>query len=219
MTGGLTSALHKTARDVLIVEDEARVRTMLEQALKAMGYATTLAGSAEAAGKVLASRAFDILMLDLNLPGMNGIEFLEKIRRQHPELAVIILTGFGDLEAARKAIHLDVVDFLTKPCALGALELALDRASKRRRGALVGEVASTVPATAFESDAPRKAFAVHGADSAAGAESMEDLERKHILAALHRHNGNRAEAAAELGISVRKLYYRLGEYQKQGLFP
>ncbi|MDB5324432.1 MAG: two component transcriptional regulator, winged helix family, partial [Phycisphaerales bacterium] len=103
-----TNRTPNSGHDVLIVEDEARVRNMLEQALKTMGYATTLAGSAEAAGKILAGRAFDILMLDLNLPGMNGIEFLERSRRQHPDLAVIILTGFGDLDSARRAIHLDV---------------------------------------------------------------------------------------------------------------
>src|SRR5690349_15039835 len=111
-----------SGREVLVVEDELRVRNMLLQALKEMGFAATPAPSAEAAARLLAQREFDILILDLNLPGMNGIEFLESVRRQHNAIQVIILTGFGDLEAARKAIHFDVVDFLTKPCALGALE-------------------------------------------------------------------------------------------------
>jgi transcriptional regulator with PAS, ATPase and Fis domain len=49
--------------------------------------------------------------------------------------------------------------------------------------------------------------------------SLEELEQKHILSVLQKHNGNRAATAAELGISLRKLYYRLGEYQKKGLLP
>ena len=215
-----TNQTLRSGRDVLIVEDEARVRIMLEQALKTMGYTTTLAGSGEAAVRSLAERAFDIVMLDLNLPGMNGMDLLERARRQHPDLAVIILTGFGDLDSARRAIHLDVVDFLTKPCTLGSLEMALDRASKRRRSKLVDEAASAMPATAFDEPPTAPAFLdpVQEVAATAGAESMEEIERKHIMAALQRHNGNRVDTAAELGISVRKLYYRLGQYQKLGIF-
>src|SRR3954467_11248773 len=98
-----------TGRDELVVEDEVRVRNMLGQALKTMGFSATFAPSAEAANRALAERPFDILMLDLNLPGMGGIEFLEKMRKRRKDVQVIILTGFGDLDAAKKAIHLDVV--------------------------------------------------------------------------------------------------------------
>lgn len=206
----------QTGRHVLVVEDEARVRGMLEKALAEMGYAGTFAGSAEAAGRILATKSFDILMLDLNLPGIGGMEFLERIRKQHAHTSVIILTGFGDLDAARKAIHLDVVEFLTKPCALGTLEAALNRARERRRTHLVSQAVASTP-----EDVPARppiAF-VDPAKAADSNASMEDVERQHILAALQRHDGNRAAAAAELGISVRKLYYRIGQYQKMGLFP
>jgi two-component system response regulator RegA len=114
---------------------------------------------------------------------------------------VVILTGFGDLEAAKKAIRLDVVDFLTKPCSLAELETALGRASARRLQRVDRDSApqSSMPA---ESGTPML---------------LEELERKHILATLQRHAGNRAETATELGISLRTLYYRLGEYQRLGL--
>src|SRR5438067_2159303 len=79
----------------------------------------------------------DIILLDLNLPPMSGLEFLERLRQTHPLTEVIILTGFGDLEAAKKAIHFDVVEFLTKPAHLGELEQALDRARKRLEESLL----------------------------------------------------------------------------------
>ena len=208
---------HELARgtDVLVVEDDPRVRKMLADAMRQMGFLATFAPDADVAARALAERSFDALILDLNLPGMGGIEFLESIRRRHVDVPVIILTGFGDLDAARKAIHLDVTEFLTKPCTLGALEAAMARAAARRKQQIVGEAAID-PRFVFE-PTPRRApnFAATTASDADS--SMEDVERRHILGVLQKHDGNRAAAAAELGISVRKLYYRLGEYARKGI--
>jgi DNA-binding NtrC family response regulator len=207
--------------DVLVVEDDVRVRRMLADALKQMGFAASFAPTAEAAARILAAQAFDILILDLNLPGMGGIEFLESVRRQQNDIQVIILTGFGDLEAARKAIHFDVVEFLTKPCALGSLEVALSRARKRRKGQIVSEAAAAVePVLQFDTPPTARPAPAEADETDPSAEgSMEEVERRHILTVLAKHNGNRAATAAELGISVRKLYYRLGEYQRKGSGP
>jgi DNA-binding NtrC family response regulator len=207
-----------SGREVLIVEDEMRLRNMLNQALKEMGFNATLAPSAESAAKLLAQRSFDIMMLDLNLPGMDGIEFLEGVRERHKDIQVIILTGFGDLEAAKKAIHLDVVEFLTKPCALGKLEHALDRARKRQKSQIVGD--SPVVSQAVLQFEPEPAAQIPpAAIRGESVQSLEELEQQHILGVLQKQNGNRAATAAELGISLRKLYYRLGEYQRKGLIP
>ena len=197
------------ARDVLIVEDEARLRDMLARAVGEMGFNPTAVSTGEAALRRADAHEFDLLILDLNLPGMGGLEMLEQLRRRQPQLQVIILTGFGDLEAARQAIHLDVVDFLTKPCALGTLEEALDRARRRRLKMIQPEL--PVP----EPEPPQFV-----APEPTGVPlSLEEMEQKHILAVLEKNNGNRGATAAELGISLRKLYYRLGEYQRQGLIP
>jgi DNA-binding NtrC family response regulator len=218
----ITSPL-PSGRNVLVVEDEVRLRTMLSQALKQMGFQATLAPSAEAATRALSQASYDILILDLNLPGMGGMEFLDSLRRQHRDLQVIILTGFGDLDAAKKAIHLDVAGFLTKPCALGELEVALDRAQKRRRGQIVGQ-APLASAMEFEPAPPANPIATNPLKDSAnpqdtGPVSLEDLEEQHILSTLRKNGGNRAATANELGISLRKLYYRLGEYQRKGLIP
>lgn len=214
-----------TGREVLVVEDETRIRGMLAEALKQMGFHATLVATAEAANRALAQRTYDILILDLNLPGIGGIEFLASIRPQHPDIQVIILTGFGDLESAQKAIHLDVVEFLTKPCALGTLERALDRARKRLKNHIVGEFELREPLMQFET-APTPATITmpsHETDGGRGAGkdaepvSMDDVEQRHILEVLQKNNGNRAAAANELGISLRKLYYRLNDYQRKGV--
>src|SRR4051794_18548525 len=90
-----------SGNEVLVVEDEARVRNMLNQALTQMGFNPTFAPSAEAANRLLSQGSFDIMILDLNLTGIGGMEFLESLRKQHKEIQVIILTGFGDLQAAK----------------------------------------------------------------------------------------------------------------------
>jgi DNA-binding NtrC family response regulator len=225
-----------SGNEVLVVEDDPRVRNMLAGALKEMGFAGTFCASAEAGNRALVERSFDILILDLNLPGMGGIEFLERARKRDCDIEAIILTGFGDLDAAKKAIHLDVVEFLTKPCTLGSLEMALSRAKSRRKSKFVQDAAIAEkpvlefgedpagrrPAFARELEQTCAAITALPADTAAERsleESMEDVERRHIFAILRKHNGNRAATAAELGISVRKLYYRLGEYQRKGLTP
>jgi len=202
-----------SGRDVLVVEDEERLRTMLSQALKQIGFDATLVPNAESAIKVMSQRTFDILILDLNLTGMDGMEFLESVRRKQCDIQVIILTGFGDLDAARRAIHLDVVDFLTKPCTLGNLELALDRARKRRRETIV----ESSPGASQEEADLDAAEEEHLNQASANKSSLEEMEMRHIISVLRKHEGNRAAMAAELGISLRKLYYRLNEYQKKGL--
>lgn len=186
---------------VLVVEDESRMRELLARAIESWGLPTLAARSAEEALRLMESDPARIALLDLNLPGMSGMECFEEIRRRWPQTQVIILTGFGDLDSARRAIHLDVVEFLTKPCHLGELEVAIDRARRR-----LAEP-DALPQTLEPSDDPS------AADAPA---TLDELERQHILAALARHNGNRAATAAELGISLRTLYYRLNEYQKQG---
>ena len=205
-------------RQVLLVEDETRLREMLTRAIQEMGFQPTAVGQAEAALRQLDGHPFDILIVDLNLPGMGGMEFLEHAHARWPAAQAIILTGFGDLEAAKQAIRLDVVDFLTKPCPLGELEVALDRARNRRLQAGAPEAARVPeglrvppPDEDDEPDAPPA--------DAGPTPSLEEMEQRHILAVLEKNGGNRTATAAELGISLRKLYYRLGQYQKQGLIP
>jgi DNA-binding NtrC family response regulator len=218
-------------RQVLLVEDESRLRDMLARAIHEMGFVPTATPQAESALRLMEQRGdagFDIIVLDLNLPGMGGLELLEQVRSRWPSTQAIVLTGFGDLDAARLAIRLDVVDFLSKPCPLGELEVSLDRARNRRLKAtgvkppITGDLAGD--ALNGDDDDDSRGGAI-GRDSdprvpaGATAPSLEEVEQRHILAVLEKNHGNRTATAAELGISLRKLYYRLGQYQKQGLIP
>jgi DNA-binding NtrC family response regulator len=223
--------LHGLAgRRILLVEDESRLREMLLQGTRVMGFEATAVPSAEQALRALEQKPFPVIVVDLNLPGAGGLQLIQTVRQRWPHVQAIILTGFGDLQAARDAIRLEVVDFLTKPCALGDLEVAIGRAFRRlqqnqpsaldpvlseaeeHEGDL--EPANVMDAPAREKPGSSRAFAPRDGNDAL---LMEDVERRAILAALEKHNGNRAATAAELGISLRKLYYRLGEYQKKGL--
>ena len=194
---------------VLIVEDEPRMREMLMRAVGELGLGVGAARTAEQALRMLDADAppWTILVLDLNLPGADGLQCLQKARSHYPYLQAIVLTGFGDLAAAQRAIRLDVIDFMTKPFVLDDLEAALSRAQERLRAfAASGGNATTadLPLVGLNES--------HEADDAPG--TLADVERDHILAALARHSGNRAAAARDLGISERTLYYRLSQYQQ-----
>ncbi|MEM6551812.1 MAG: response regulator [Planctomycetota bacterium] len=195
---------------VVLVEDEPRLRNTLSRAVEQMGFGCEAFGSGEAALKAWPA-VHDrpvIVVVDLNLPGMSGLELLAQIReRVEPNgAAFIVLTGFGDLAAAQYAIELDVVAFLTKPSPLGDFEAALDKAWRRlaigphEKRPAVGIPA--IPDAASVTDPTVK-------------QTLEEIERRHILDVVARQGGNRKAAAEELGISVRKLYYRLAEYGEE----
>lgn len=209
-------------RRVLIVEDEHRMAEILSRAMPELGYDASVAGSGEQAIALLKQTPHAIVLLDLNLPGMSGLECLREIRQHWPQMQAIVLTGFGDLDAAKEAIHLDVVEFLTKPAHLGELEVALSRAEQRLHALDVDRLGAEFAkeqALAKARQTPATKKTSESADPASedtGPMPLRDLERKAILEALERHDGNREATADELGISVRTLYYRLKEYQDQG---
>ncbi|MBA3273778.1 MAG: response regulator [Chthoniobacterales bacterium] len=194
---------------LLIVEDEPRLREFLERASTSMDFEPVAVRAAESALKTIEEQPIDVGIFDLTLPGMSGMELLELLRQRNINIPVIILTGYGSLESARAAIRLEVVDFLTKPCSLEELDAALSRARRRLLNDAPSNAANEVnPST--NADSPPTTNPTG---------TLEALERDHIFAALRYQKGNRAAAAAQLGISERTLYYRLNRYQQQGTLP
>jgi DNA-binding NtrC family response regulator len=187
---------------VLVVEDEQRLRDLLSETLPDMGYAATAVRSGEEALRVMQSAPHDVLLLDLHLPVMDGMELFEQVRQRWPATQVIVMTGYGDLETARRAIHLDVVEFLTKPSPLSEIEKALERARQRLHGADRRQIAEPDPPAAPVNSV-----------------TMWEAQRRQILEALQRTAGNRTAAAEELGISRRTLHYRINAYRQQGCWP
>jgi len=164
-----------------------------------MGFPASGARSAEEALRIMQSDPHEILILDLQLPAMSGMELFERVRRDWPATQVIILTAFGDLPTAQRAIRLDVTEFLSKPFHLREIELALDSARRR--------AIDHAPDAHASDESP--------ADPGTG-KTLAQLEYEQIQAALKRHDGNRTAAAAELGIGRRTLHYRLAQYRAAG---
>lgn len=197
-------------RNVLVIEDESAQRLMYAKALPKMGYESTCVATGEEASAALASTQFAIALLDLNLSGEHGLDLFEQIRESHPAISVVIATGYGTFELAKRAIHMDAVDFLSKPVALADLESALDRAWSRH--VLVQTPVARLlppPISASGDDAHTPDPDIAGRPSL----NIEAMERDLIMEALRRYEDNRKAASKALGISERKLYYRLTQYR------
>ncbi|MBI2386017.1 MAG: sigma-54-dependent Fis family transcriptional regulator [Elusimicrobia bacterium] len=113
---------------VLIVDDEEKLRHYLKKELVRKGYEVSDAGEGKGALDSLARQSSDVVLLDIALPGENGVAVLEKIRKEHPLARVIMLTGNATVETALESMKLGAYDYLTKPYDLGELCLLVDRA-------------------------------------------------------------------------------------------
>jgi DNA-binding response OmpR family regulator len=106
---------------ILIVDDEPNIRLVLRTALAAAGHALSLAEDGETALMWLSSYPFDLVLLDLQLPGIGGMEVLESLRATGNDVPVIIITAHGTIHDAVRAMQLGAIDFLTKPMLPDAL--------------------------------------------------------------------------------------------------
>jgi two-component system, NtrC family, response regulator AtoC len=121
------------ALGVLIVDDEAVLAKNMAIYLQRQGFDVQCAGSAEEGLACLASFRPDAVVLDFNLPGIDGLEMLARLRALEPALAVIMVTGHGSVELAVDAMKAGALDFLTKPVPLAKLRLLLERAAGAAR--------------------------------------------------------------------------------------
>lgn len=116
-------------RHVLVVDDEAVVRNGINKALHNRGMTTKLAANGREALLLLGSHAFDLVILDIRMPDIDGVEVLKKIRSQYPETDVIMITGYPTIDTAVHCIKLGALDFLVKPFRLDDLDAALNKIS------------------------------------------------------------------------------------------
>ncbi len=115
-------------KTILIVDDEASIRQSLGAILTDEGYDVLKAESGEDALKVIDDEMPNLVLLDIWLPGMDGIETLKAIKAEHPQLRVIIMSGHGTIETAVKATKLGAFDFIEKPLSLEKVILLVDHA-------------------------------------------------------------------------------------------
>jgi DNA-binding NtrC family response regulator len=102
-------------KSVLVVDDEKNIRLTMSRALEDIEVDVTTADSGAEALAALARRHVDVVLLDLRMPGMDGIEVLRRVAREYPDTRVIIITAYGTVERAVEAMKLGAVDFLEKP--------------------------------------------------------------------------------------------------------
>lgn len=102
-------------RSVLIVDDEKNIRLTLSMALEKLNFPVDTAVNGEEALKKLAEKSYGLMLLDLRMPGIDGMEVLRRVPEIRPEVQVVIITAYGSIEAAVEAMKLGAVDFLQKP--------------------------------------------------------------------------------------------------------
>ncbi len=128
---------------ILVVDDEEDIRTFLADALDAEGYDVTQAGDGAEAATLLDAQSFHLVLTDLRMPRMDGMELLRKIRSDQPEVEVVVLTAHGSVDSAIEAMKLGAFEYLQKPLSGPAeLRLIVRRALERRSLLDVREEAS-----------------------------------------------------------------------------
>ena len=113
--------------NLLIVEDERSVRECCRDVARSLGFSTQLAESRDEACRILDTANVDVVLLDLRLPGGNGLEILREIKQRRPEAVTIVMTGFATVQSAVQAMKLGAYDYITKPFNFDELRLELER--------------------------------------------------------------------------------------------
>ena len=116
------------AMQLLVVDDDHNHREMLRALLEEWGYAPTGASSGEEALELCRERPFDLILMDVRMGGMSGIEATRAVKGYNPAIPILIMTAYSDVSSAVEALKAGAYDYLTKPLAFDALKLALERA-------------------------------------------------------------------------------------------
>ncbi|MBI4642794.1 MAG: response regulator [Deltaproteobacteria bacterium] len=117
---------------VLLVDDEERFRATLAKMLRSQGLEVTALGSGREALEELNQKAYDVMVLDVRMPDMDGIATLTEIKRIAPQVEVIILTGHASMDAAVEIMNLGGYDYLLKPCPVEDLMAKIESAYERK---------------------------------------------------------------------------------------
>lgn len=121
------------SRNILYVDDDLEAGEIVRRLLTAEDYEVTISNSGQDALKKILNAKFDLVLTDLRMPGLSGLELLEKIKQNDPDLLVIILTAFATIETAVQAIKLGAEDYITKPITRDETLLVLTKALEKKR--------------------------------------------------------------------------------------
>jgi len=125
-----------TKANILVIDDEEVVRRSLFRALDGEHCSVELAGNGKLGLSAMGRKPFDVVLLDLKMPEMDGVEVLGEIKKNWPETEVIVITGYPALETAKQAIRLGAYDYLSKPVGPDEVMNAANGAMQHKRWAM-----------------------------------------------------------------------------------
>jgi DNA-binding NtrC family response regulator len=232
MTGGAAEAepLSSLVPNVLVIDDDAVVREQLKRLYEQSGYKVEALTSAEAALAQLAQGRIDFVITDIKLPGMSGAELIALMQESYPDIPVIAITGYLDIETAVKVLKCGAVDFVVKPFDLTAVRDATVAALERSRvymeirhlrralknGAEFGNMLSKTPEMHRLFETIRM---VASTDMAVVIEGESGTGKELLASAVHYHSTRRAGPFVMLncaGLPESLIEHELFGYEKDG---
>jgi DNA-binding NtrC family response regulator len=132
-TAGTFSPATRVRERVLVIDDETNIRSTLAEFMALSGYEVDTAQDGRHGMDLLGGREYDLVLLDLRMPGMDGIAVTEWIRETHPDVPVIVMTGHATVESSIRALRLGAYDYVQKPFTLDEIERTIGNCLEKRR--------------------------------------------------------------------------------------
>jgi two-component system nitrogen regulation response regulator GlnG len=182
--------------DILIIDDEPSVSWAYSKAAKSLGHKAVVAGSAEDGLAALARQPFDLALLDIQLPGMSGLEALNRMSAHYGRMPVIVLTAYGTMETAVEAIRRGAFEYLIKPVDLADLKMAIQSglaAAEARRASPAAAAADAGEGIVGKCPAMQEVYKRVGAAAASDLPVLLEGEtgtgKELVAQSIHRHGG------------------------------
>jgi DNA-binding response OmpR family regulator len=188
------------ASNILVVDDESSIRLTLSALLKRAGHQVTSAENGEEAVQVLEQQRFDLLLVDLKMPGMDGMQVVAAARQRQPDIAINVLTGHGSLDTAIEGLHQGIFDYLLKTTEPAQVIERVAVALAARTQQLRQRTLLDVVGTAVEE--------LRGAPAASGAASPP-AERAVTVGALHHDSWRQAATLAGRTLPLTPTEFRV----------
>ncbi len=156
---------------ILVVDDESAIRYSITKTLQRVGYQVDSASSGEEALQKMQQQPFDVILTDIRMPGISGVDLLSKVKEQAPDAIVILLTGYASLDTAVESLRLGAHDYLIKPSSSQDIRESVSRGIERahnlkRRRALLDAIQNNVEELSHVSDTTARAAAPQQAATA-----------------------------------------------------
>ncbi len=212
-----TEVNFETPPHILVMEDDRSVALGLEMILSEEGYQVNLAGTGELALEAFKQKRFDLLVADLRLPGIDGMEVIKQVKKETPETEVVVITGYGTTARAVEAMKLGVHDFLPKPFTEDQIKTAIGDALKVHAKKPAAEIAKKAETEEEKLIQKREVLAVLGR-TAEDSHFWLDLMENGSLALEEYRLSSEAKAAIASG-DLKWINENVGELtQKQLMF-